>query len=121
VAERQEAWALLTPELSCCVSVQRCTDYPRNMAGAQRRLQAQWQLGDVLEDVRHEWRNPKKLIGNFNGWVASQPPYIEAIVATLGGGGQVRRRRESCSWQQAQRSLCLWCTAQQQAASALLH
>jgi hypothetical protein len=91
------------------------------MAGAQRRLQAQWQLGDVLEDVRHEWRNPKKLIGNFNGWVASQPPYIEAIVATLGGGGQVRRRRKSCSWQKALCSVCLWCTAKQLAASAQLH
>ncbi|KAK9828423.1 hypothetical protein WJX81_006396 [Elliptochloris bilobata] len=42
----------------------------------------------MLEEARHEWRNPKKLLGHFNGWVASQPPYIEAIVATIGGGGQ---------------------------------
>lgn len=56
---------------------------------AQHHAQEQWQLGNVLEEVRHEWRNPKKLLGHFNGWVASQPPYIEAIVATIGGGGQV--------------------------------
>lgn len=67
------------------------------MAGVKRRLQEQWQLADVLENVRHDWRNPKKLIGNFNGWVASQPPYIEAIVATLGGGGQVRTGCNSCT------------------------
>ena len=59
------------------------------MAGTRQPAQEQWQLANVMEDVRQDWRNPKKLLGRFNGWVASQPPYIEAIVATVGGGGQV--------------------------------
>lgn len=62
------------------------------MAGVQHPAQEQWQLANVMEDVRQDWRNPKKLLGRFNGWVASQPPYIEAVVATVGGGGQVGAR-----------------------------
>ena len=58
------------------------------MAGAEHSAQEQWQLANVMEDVRQDWRNPKKLLGRLNGWVASQPPYIEAVVATIGGGGQ---------------------------------
>lgn len=44
---------------------------------------------NLIEDVRLHWRQPKVLLTRFQTWVSHQPVAVEALVATIGGSGQV--------------------------------
>jgi hypothetical protein len=64
-----------------------CTSY--DMALQQRPHLTEHEEYNLIEDVRLHWRQPKLVLGHVQSWDSRQPVAVEALAATLAGGGQV--------------------------------
>ena len=59
------------------------------MVAALQEGRPQNDLSSFLQNVQENWRRPTVLKTQFEKWVTTSPPLVEALLATVAGGAQV--------------------------------